>query len=72
MSSAAGEHMLMFPKYYIIITTTKNILLHKLKLELFCNENILPAKQLKENIQHDKIQKPENSRLQLETAMFKR
>lgn len=40
---------------------TKNILFHKLKLELSYNENILTAKQFKENKKHDKKQKPENS-----------
>lgn len=38
----------------------KNILFHNGKLGLFGNKKIVPAKHFKENIQHAKMQKPEN------------
>lgn len=46
--------------FFFIITMTKNILFHKGKLGLFGSKKILPAKHFKENIEHAKMQKPEN------------
>lgn len=41
----------------------KNILFHNGNLGLFGNKKIVPAKRFKENIQHVKMQKPENESL---------
>lgn len=39
---------------------TKTVLFYGGKLGLFHNKKILPEKQFKENVQHAKMQKPEN------------